>query len=193
MKNPGMKPPGIIDGVIVALVISLGAAAINLVLGGFIDYATLFNLVLCGSTLAYLVYLLKRSSAKAGRVVVIASWAISSLTGWFFELPLFELILIQAGIIWLVRSLYFHGSIFAAALDFGLVSAGLAASTWAMVNTGSLAGALWSFFLVQVLFCWIPDLARKQPGEIYRNQHDSSSFQSAHRVALDAVRKLTQP
>jgi hypothetical protein len=110
-----------------------------------------------------------------------------------FEVPLFTQVLIQAGIIWLLRSLYFHGSILSAALDFGLVSVGLAASAWAMVNTGSLGGALWSFFLVQALFCWIPDLARKQPGDIYRNQHDQSSFQSAHRVALDAVRKLTQP
>jgi len=188
-----MKTPGIIDGLIVAIVISLGAGAASLVLGGFIAYSTLFNLVLCTAALSYLVYLLKRSKAKVGRVVVIASWAATSLGCWFLDVPLFTQVLIQAGFIWLVRSLYFHGSIFAAALDFGLVSAGLATSAWAMVNTGSLAGALWSFFLVQALFCWIPDLARKQPGDIYRQQHDQSPFQSAHRVALDAVRKLTQP
>ena len=188
-----MKTPGIFDGVIVAVVISLGAAAASLVLGGFISYATLFNLVLCAAALIYLVYLLKRSKAKVGRVIVIAAWAVTSLACWFFDVPLFAQVLAQASIIWLVRSLYFHGSIFAAALDGALVAAGLAASAWAMVNTGSLAGALWSFFLVQALFCWIPDLSRKQPDDIYRNQHDPSSFQSAHRVALDAVRKLTQP
>lgn len=188
-----MKSPGIIDGLIVALVISLSAGAASLVLGGFIAYATLFNLVLCGSTLIYLVYLLKRSKAKVGRVVVIAGWAAASLGCWILDLQLFEQVLVQAGIIWLVRSLYFHGSILSAAVDFGLISVGLAASAWAMVNTGSLGGALWSFFLVQALFCWIPDLARRQPGDLYRHQHDQSSFQSAHRVALDAVRKLTQP
>jgi len=188
-----MKTPGIIDGVFVAIVISLYAAGASLILGGIVTYATLFNLVLCGSTLIYLVYLLKRSNAKVGRVVVIASWAATSLGCWLFDIPLFTQMLIQAGIIWLVRSLYFHGSILSAALDFGLVSIGLAASAWAMLNTGSLGDALWSFFLVQALFCWIPDLVRKQPGDIYHNQHDQSSFQSAHRVALDAVRKLTQP
>jgi len=188
-----MKAPGIIDGVIVALVISFGTAAAGLVLGGFITYATLFNLVLYTATLIYLVYLLKRSQAKVGRVVVIASWALASLGCWFFEVPPFTQVLIQAALIWLVRSLYFHGSIFAAVLDGGLVASGLAASAWAMLNTGSLAGALWSFFLVQALFCWIPDLARKQPREIYGKQREQSSFQSAHRVALDAVRKLTQP
>jgi hypothetical protein len=188
-----MKTPGIIDGVLVAIVISLYAAAASLILGAIVTHATLFNLVLCGSTLIYLIYLLKRSKAKVGRIVVIAGWAAASLGCWLLDIPLFTQVLIQAGIIWLVRSLYFHRSILTAALDFGLVSAGLAASAWAMVNTGSLGGALWSFFLLQALFCWIPDLARKQPGDIYHQQHDQSSFQSAHRVALDAVRKLTQP
>ena len=60
-----MKTPGIIDGVIVAVVISLGAAASSLVLGGFIAYATLFTLVLSAATLIYLMYLW--SSLQAGR------------------------------------------------------------------------------------------------------------------------------
>ena len=41
-----MKTPGIIDGVIVAMVISLGAGVASLVLGGFIAHATLFKLLL---------------------------------------------------------------------------------------------------------------------------------------------------
>ncbi len=188
-----MKTPGIIDGLILAFVISLGAGAANLVLGGFIGYGTLFNLVLLAAALTYLLYLFKRSSARVGRVVMLAAWATLSLACWFFEVHLFEQVLLQAGFIWLVRALYFHGTLFAAALDFGLVSAGLAAGAWAMVNTGSLAAALWSFFLIQSLFGWIPDLSRKQRGESYRGQSDYSAFQSAHRVALDAVRKLTQP
>ena len=187
-----MKAPGIIDGVIVAIIISLGAGSASLLLGGFVAYASLFQLLLFAATLVYLVYLLKRSNARVGRVVVIAGWAFTSLACWLFEVPLFEQVLIQAGIVWLVRSLYFHASMFAAALDFGLVSAGLAASAWAMVNTGSLAGALWSFFLVQALFCWIPAFAHKRTEQIYSSQQDQSTFQSAHRVALDAVRKLTQ-
>jgi len=191
--NKSMKTPGIIDGIIVAIAISLGAGAVSLVLGGFVAYATLFNLLLCTATLIYLLYLLRRSNARVGRVVVIAGWGLVSLAGWFFNIAPFEQVLVQAGIIWLTRSLYFHASLFTAALDFGLVSVGLAASAWAMVNTGSLAGALWSFFLVQALFCWLPDLAHKQSAEARRQQHDQSSFQTAHRVALDAVRKLTQP
>ena len=188
-----MKTPGIIDGILVAIVISLGAGAAKLLLGGFIAYSSLFNLVLYAATLVYLIYLLKRSRARIGRVVVIAGWGLTSLACWFFDILLFEQVLIQAGFIWLVRSLYFHGSMISAALDFGLVSIGLAASAWTMVNTASLPAALWSFFLLQALFCWVPQLARQQSAGIQNNQREQSSFQSAHRVALDAVRKLTQP
>ena len=68
----------------------------------------------------------------------------------------------------------------------------MAAGAWAMINTGSLAAALWTFFLLQSLFCWIPSLARKQDESVARPAGGRSGFQSAHRVAVDAVRKLTQ-
>jgi len=192
MNTSGIKSPGIIKGIIVAFVISLMAGVASLVLSGFIYQTTLFSLVLYAATLTYLIYLLKNSSARIGRVVVISSWAAISVVCWLFDVPLFAQVLIQAGIIWLVRSLYFHASLVAALLDFGLVSVGLAASAWAMVNTGSLATAVWSFFLTQALFCWIPDLSRKPGNEARRSQTEQTSFQSAHRVALDAVHKLTQ-
>lgn len=185
-----MKTPGIIDGIVVAIIISLGAGVAKLLLGGFLAYGSLFNLVLYAATLVYLVYLLRRCGARTGRVIVIVGWGLTSLACWFFDILLFEQVLIQAGFIWLVRSLYFHSSLASAALDFGLVSVGLAASAWTMVNTASLPAALWSFFLVQALFCWVPQIARPQTAGMQQQQ---TSFQSAHRVALDAVRKLTQP
>jgi hypothetical protein len=188
-----MKSPVILDGLTFAVIVSLGAALASLVLGGLLVYGVLFELLMYAVTLAYLLYLLKRSQARIGRVVVIASWALISLGCWFFDLALLEQVLIQAGIIWLVRSLYFHGSLLTAALDFGLVSAGLAAAAWALLNTGSLVAALWSFFLLQSLFCWLPQLAHRHGGEDLAVEQHHSSFQSAHRVALDAVRKLSQP
>ncbi|HUV23100.1 MAG TPA: hypothetical protein VMZ32_14985 [Gammaproteobacteria bacterium] len=187
-----MNKPNILDGITVAMVISLAAAAASLLLGGFIVYGLLFELLLYAATLAYLLYLLKRSRARIGRVLVIAAWAAICLGCWFFDVALLEQVMIQAGMIWLVRSLYFHGSLFSAVLDFGLVSTGLAASAWAMVNTGSLAAALWSFFLVQALFSWLPQLAREQTPTDLTGASDPSHFKSAHRVAEAAVRKLSQ-
>jgi len=187
-----MKKPSILDGVTLAMVISLGAAAGSLLLGGFIVYGLLFELVLYSAALVYLLYLLKRSQARIGRVLAISAWALISFACWFFDVALLQQVLVQAGMIWLVRSLYFHGSLISATLDFGLVSAGLAASAWAMVNTGSLTAALWSFFLVQALFCCLPQLAPRQSAANDTPASQHSPFQTAHRVAEDAVRKLSQ-
>lgn len=197
MELSDIQPPGIINGIIIALVISLIAAIASLVLSGLIHQSTLFSMVLYTATLIYLVYLLKNSNSRLGRVVVISSWAVISLACWLFEVPLIAQVLNQAGSIWLVRSLYFHSSLISSLVDAGLVGIGLAASAWAMVNTGSLTTAVWSFFLTQALFCWIPELSRKPASQLSRSQslHSQtaqSSFQSAHRVALDAVQKLTQ-
>ena len=187
-----MKAPGVIDGVIVAAMISVGAAVASLLLGSFIHYAILFQIVLYSATLTYLLYLLKRSEARVGRVVVIVGWSLMTLVCWILDVHLLEQVLLQATAIWLVRSLYFHNSMFTALLDLGLVSVGLAASAWAMVNTGSLVASVWSFFLVQALFCWVPQLGQDQPEAIRDSRQNRSSFQSAHRVAVDAVRKLSQ-
>lgn len=187
-----MNRPAILDGVTFAVIVSLGAGLASMLLGGLLIYGVLFELIMYSATLLYLLYLLKRSSARVGRVVVIAGWALISLGCWFFDVALLQQVLIQAGIIWLVRSLYFHASLFSASLDFGLVSAGLAAAAWALLNTGSLVAALWSFFLLQSLFCWLPQLARKRASGGIADDRQQSRFQSAHRIALDAVRKLSQ-
>ena len=186
-----MKQPTLIDGLVVAALISMAAAVISLLFGGFIVYGLLFELLLYGGTLTYLLYLLKRSPAKIGRVVVIAGWSVISLAGWILDLGLLQQVLVQAGIIWLVRSLHFHDSLFTAALDFGLVSAGLAAGFWALLNTGSMIAATWTFFLVQALFCLLPTLAGNAGPAAATRQ--ASGFDAAHRVAVDAVRKLSQP
>ena len=188
-----MTAPGFFDGVVAALVISLGAAAAGLLFGQFVAVGTLFQVVLWGAALAYLAYLLRRSRARIGRVVVISAWALVTLGCWLVDASLSGQVLLYAGLIWLVRSLYFHASIVAALLDLGLVALGLAAAVWALLNTGSLAASLWSFFLVQALFRWIPDFDRAPGGNAPRAAASASSFQSAHRVALDAVRKLSQP
>lgn len=186
-----MKYPGIIDGVMFAVIVAVGAGIAGLALGGFTSLGALLGLVLPWATLVYLVYLFKRSEARSGRVVAVAAWAAVSLACWLFDLHLSQQVLAQAGIIWLVRSLYFHNSLLAALLDLGLVAAGLAAGAWALINTGSAAAALWSFFLLQALFCWIPAFDRKA-SETQRDGTESSSFHAAHRVAIDAVRKLSQ-
>jgi len=188
-----MKAPGVVDGVLIAVFIALGAGIASLLLGGIAGPGAAFSLVVPGAALAYLVYLLRRSEARIGRVVLIAGWGLVALAGWLLELTLFQQVLAQAGLIWLARSLYFHGSLLAALLDLGLVATGLLAGAWALVNTASPAAALWTFFLLQALFVWIPAFVPRHADDPYHHRDDSSRFQSAHRVAVDAVRKLSQP
>ena len=82
--------PGVLDGVTLAMVISLAAAALSLILGGFIVYGLLFELLLYGASLTYLLYLLRRSNARIGRLLVIASWATLSLGSWILDIALIE-------------------------------------------------------------------------------------------------------
>ena len=186
-----MKTPGLIDGVLIAVFIALAAGLASLLLGGFAGHGAVFSLLAPAAALAYLVYLLRRSEARVGRVVLIAGWALACLAGWLFELTIFQQVLVQAGLIWLARSLYFHGTLLAALLDLGLVASGLLAGAWALVNTGSTGAALWAFFLLQALFVWIPAFVPRHADDPYYRRDDASRFRSAHRVAVDAVRKLT--
>ena len=69
-----MKQPTLIDGIVVAVLISLGALIASILLGGLVAFGLLFELLLYGTSLAYLLYLLKRSPARIGRVITIAAW-----------------------------------------------------------------------------------------------------------------------
>ena len=193
MNFQNINKPGVFDGLVVALLIALAAGAASLLLGSFLTQATLVGAVLHAAVLAYLVYLLRRARARVGKLVMLAAWALLATANWLLPVPLFEQILLLAALVWLVRSLYFHASLLSAALDLGLVSVGLAAGAWSAVNTGSLAVALWSFFLLQALFCWIPDPQERLANESGDRDFNAAAFQAAHRVALDAVRKLSTP
>ena len=193
MMHQDTRKPGVFDGLIVALLIALAAGVASLLFGGFFAQALLIGVVLHAAALAYLVYLLQRARARVGKLITLTAWALLTAVNWLLPIPLFEQILLLAAFIWLVRSLYFHASLISAALDFGLVSVGLAAAAWAAVNTGSLAAALWSFFLLQALFCWIPQAAGQAKPVRTDADLNAASFHAAHRVALDAVRKLSTP
>lgn len=188
-----MKSPGITHGVVIAFFITLYAASVTLFLGGSVFYLTLFEVCLYGSTLIYLIYLLKHSGTPVGRIVTVSLWAVASMASSMINIPPVEQVFIQAALIWLIRSLYFHHSIVAGILDLGLILLGIAASAWAMFNTSSIAAAVWSFFLIQSVFCWIPDrksarsLTSPMPGS------HNSTFSAAYRAAIDAVRKISQP
>jgi hypothetical protein len=141
--------------------------------------------------LGYLVYLLKHSDERTGRVVMVALWLIATLTCTLLDSSLISFLIVQAASIWIIRSLYFHTSVLPALLDLGLVAFGLVATAWAILQTGSAMTAIWCFFLTQSLFVLIPGFADTNDKASSFIPVEADRFQSAHRVALDAVRKLS--
>lgn len=186
-----MKKPGILEGTGVAMIASLASGVLGALLPILVTQATGIRILLASLALAYLIFLLKRSEERSGRVVVMAAWLILTTGAWILDLSLLWFVLGQAATIWIIRSLYFHASVLPALFDLGLIAFGLTASAWAILQTGSVAVAIWSFFLTQSLFGLIPAFAGSDhtPAGIDANHQDR--FQSAHRVALDAVRKLS--
>jgi hypothetical protein len=186
-----MKAPGLLEGIIVATVASIGGGIVTTLLPVITSEYTAVRILLALLTIAYLLYLMKRSNEHVGRVVMIAAWLIATLGSLLLDTSLLYFGLIQVTAVWITRSLYFHVSVIPALLDLGLIGFGVVASVWAVMQTGSVMTAIWCFFLSQSLFVLIPGFSSHRDTQSCSNSVEVDRFQSAHRVALDAVRKLS--
>lgn len=179
-----MKTPGILKSIIFALLASLGAGVFGKLLPIIFSDALSGWLIIAGLSLAYLIFLLRHAETRRGRVLVITFWLSLSIGGWLLGFSLVSHILLQLSLIWIARSLYFHASILTALVDLVLIIMATGAGVWAMIQTDSFITAIWCFFLAQSLFVAIPEITR-------RNKRVQDPFQNAHRVAQEAVRKLS--
>jgi len=186
-----MKAPGMLEGITLAIGASLGGGILAALLPIVFSEYTSARILISILALGYLIYLLKRSDERTGRVVMVALWLITTLACMLLDTSLLGFLLVQAVLIWVVRSLYFHASVLPALLDLGLVALALVASAWAILQTDSIITAIWCFFLTQSLFVLIPGFASTHDDASCFNPVEADRFQSAHRVALDAVRKLS--
>lgn len=183
-----MKQPTFLEGVAVALVASIAGSVLHTALTPLFAGGWILRLLIAGLGFGYIVYLLGRSQPRVGRITTFAAWAVVSGAAWWLQPSLALYVLVHLGLIWLVRSLYFHSSVLSSLADLGLNGLGLAAATWATIQTGSLFLSIWCFFLVQALFVAIPsDMRRKTAaGPVGEDR-----FQHAHRAAETALRKLS--
>ena len=184
-----MNRPNFLEGVVVALTISVVGSALAWGLTPLIGRNGTKLLLITGIGLAYLVYLLVRSEARVGRITTLVVWLALTGLAWFAGIPMMLLLLIQLGFIWLVRSLYFYSSPLAGVLDLGLITVGSIIALWTMFYTGSLFLGLWTFFLTQALFIAIPSSWRADSSSCQSIETDS--FARAYRSAEAAVRKLS--
>jgi hypothetical protein len=184
-----MKKATFFEGVGVALAASLTGSVLYAALTPVFTSGGVLRLLIAGLGLAYVLYLLLRTSEHVGRITTLAAWGLAAVAAWVMAPPLTLYVLVHLGLIWLIRSLYFHSSLLSALADLGLGGLALAAAVWALVHTGSLFLALWCFFLVQALFVAIPPGMNRRSADRTPNPQDR--FQHAHRAAEAAVRKLS--
>jgi hypothetical protein len=185
--TPTHRPTTFLGGVAVAFVLAAAGAASFAALTSVLTSTFAIRAISTLLAGAYLLYLLSRSEERTGRIVTIAAWLSGAVaTGVFVtSLPLF--IVSHVVMIWLVRTLYFHGSFTPALLDLGISALALATALWAVRTSGSLFLAAWCFFLVQALFVVVPEgtHARAQAGGF-----DDQPFKRAHRSAGAALHRL---
>lgn len=182
-----MKQPTFFEGVGVALAASVVGSAAHTALS--VATGSGLRAVVAGLALGYLVYLLGRTRERVGRLTAVLAWCAAATGLWLAAPPLALYLLLHVGMLWLIRSLFFHASLLAAVADLGLSGLALAAGVWAGVHSGSLLLAIWSFFLVQALFVAIPpSLPPRRPGAAASECEDG--FERAHRAAEAAARRL---
>ena len=140
----------------IALVLSAAGAVAFGALSPLVGGAPALRFVSLALGSAYLASLLLASQERVGRAVVLAASSATALLLVLWNPPWWCWVLSQAGLIWLVRSLYRYDSLFAALADAVLGLFALATACVAMQRSQSLFLALWSYFLVQTLFVLIP-------------------------------------
>lgn len=186
-----MKPPTFLEGVAVALGASVFGSVMYTALVPLFAGGTVLRLLLAVIGLGYVVYLMRRSHERVGRITMLLVWGLVTLATWLLQPSLLLFVVVQLGMIWLVRALYFHGSVLSALADLGLTGMSLSAAVWASIHTGSLFLSIWCFFLVQTLFVAIPHDISRRSAIGPDTAEGGDRFQQAYREAESALRKFS--
>ena len=178
--------PTLARGLGAALLLSVAGAAVLAALGTIVGPGAALRAVIALMGFAYVLYLLATSQERVGRVSTVVVWLIAAAGAWFAGLPLVGYVLLHAGLVWLVRSLYFAPAFATALADLGLTALGLAFAVWAATRSGSALLAFWCFFLVQAFHALLPaTCARAAPAE------DAQTFARAQRAAEAALKRMS--
>jgi hypothetical protein len=185
-----MKKPTFFHGVAVAVVLAFAASAVIGALTPFVGIGSVVRLVIPAVSFAYIIYLLRCSAERLGRITVLALWSALAVATWWYSPSLPYYVFVHVGAVWLVRSLYFYTGIFPALMDLALSAMSVTAFIWAISRTGSVFLAVWSFFLVQALFVAIPSSIAKRKETGGSPAIDSAQFDRARRQADHALQQL---
>jgi len=184
------KPrPSFLEGVVVALVASVGVSVSAYMFDWLLPSGLLVQVLVSVTGLGYLLYLFSRCREKVGRITALSIYVISVIVMWVAAPALPWIVIAHLGLVWLTRSLYFYSSVISALLDLGLTALSLIAAVAAYLHSGSLFLGLWSLFLIQALFTWIPVDWQRRPSK-GEPAVSKDRFQTAYQAADNAVRQL---
>ena len=188
-----MKRPGLLQGIIAAVLLSLAAPAVHHLVDLLVPTMLAQKLVIAALSTAYVFYLLRLHHARIGNIVLGTSTALILIAALLWGLATSTLVFVSIILIWIVRSLITYSSAFMSILDDALCLLGLGIAVSASGATGSAFWAIWCFFLSQSLFALIPE----QPGRSTKPAGstplmETDGFSAAHKAAEAALRELAR-
>jgi hypothetical protein len=187
-----MKHPTLLEGVFVALALSLLAAPLVALLHSLVGSLLAWKAVVVGMAYTYMCYLLVQRGRRSGRITLGLLALAVLLAGVALDLRLTSMLLLCVALIWGVRSFAYSRSLVSAALQGGVCVLGCGAALMVYGHSRSFALAIWSFFLVQAAFVLIPARLTRRPaadiGEALGGALDG--FGRAHHAAEQALDRL---
>src|SRR5215813_10345425 len=158
-----MKRPTLLEGVLMALVLSLLAAPIVVLLHSLVGSLLAWKVVVVVMAYTYMCYLLVQRGRMSGRLTLGLLVLTILLAGVALDLRLTSMLLLCAVLIWGIRSFAYSRSLVSAVLQGGVCVLGSGAALMVYGHSGSFALAIWSFFLVQAAFVLIPARLTRRP------------------------------
>ena len=180
-----------LEWVTFAFLASAAGSVLDAILAPLMPQAERHALLCAALGLACLVHLSRRLPGKPGSLIMLSLSFPVTLVGLIAPLPLGYQLLLQAALIWAVRSILVYGDARRVMADLCLQALALAALAAAYSRTGSVMLSIWSFFLVQASFVFIADSRPRAHGQLSPEAQKEFRFSRALRVAENAIARLS--
>ena len=176
------------SGVLTALLISLGGAALLPAFALVLGLSLALRCVLLLMMLAYWIWLLRVTAARAGISLMAAGWLMLSAVLVLFNPPFLIWLAACTFLIWLQRSALRYHRPAQALADAALNLLSFCAAVATYIHTDSFLLSCWSFFLLQAGCAFIPAAEKTTPN----HPIEDDRFAQARHSAEQALRRLRQ-
>ncbi len=179
-----------VHGVVVAAVLAPAAAVVFAALSVLWPGTFVIKLVITLLGGAYFAVIVVRAKLRFGRIALPLAWLLAAGIIAITATGLASFLVAHAVLLWLSRSLCCHTSVLSALFDLGLAALALIAASATALHSGSVLLSVWCFFLVQALFCFIPQHWQRCPSDTIDDP--AAGFTRAARRAEAAFLELNR-